>query len=157
MPDADARAAVEGEVAPAGAQALVGVPALGAEFEGVRAVDVGASVHGVDAVGDGAAFGDEDWREAIGAAAAGDGGVFVGEAGVAGDDGVEAEGLGLLVSETLWSFNRGEWLTFVEEILQVLETFESLVVRLLASQLVDLVLELLIDIWTSDEHVEGVT
>lgn len=44
LPDADARAAVEREVAPPGAEVVLGQPALGAEGLGVGAVDGGEAV-----------------------------------------------------------------------------------------------------------------
>lgn len=53
------------------------LPALRLEVVGVGTPDVGAAVEGVDRVVDGLAFGDEDFGFAVGAAAAGEGGVFV--------------------------------------------------------------------------------
>ena len=49
-------------------------------------------MHGIHAVGDDGAFGDEHGGLAVGAAAYWEDGVDHGLAGVGGDDGVEAEG-----------------------------------------------------------------
>lgn len=71
---------------------LFGVPALRTEGEGVGAVDVSSSVQGPDGVDDDLVFLDVDWGEAVWTSAAGDSGVFVGEASVTWDDWVKAEG-----------------------------------------------------------------
>ncbi len=49
-------------------------------------------MHVVDHVADAGVFGDEDRGGAVGAAAAGEEGGFLGDADVYGDGGVEAEG-----------------------------------------------------------------
>lgn len=97
LANTDTLPAVEREIAPAGAEIGGGVPALGAEEVGVGAVDGGQPVHGVGAVGDDHAGGDVDGGGARGAAAGGEDGWAEGEARVAGDDGVEAEGWVVLV------------------------------------------------------------
>lgn len=80
------------QVRPPDIRKLVTLPSLGSELHGVGAVEIFASVHVVDYVADAGVFGDEDWGGAVGAAAAGEEGGFLGDADVYGDGGVETEG-----------------------------------------------------------------
>lgn len=85
----DPRPAVEGQELPAGTQVL---PALGAELLDVVAEELGAPVHHEGAVGHDVVLGDEERRLAVGTAADGENGVFVGHATVRRDGGEETEG-----------------------------------------------------------------
>jgi hypothetical protein len=81
--------AIEGKVLPPGSQRL---PALWLVQVCILAVQVLAPVHRVGRVRDERSFGDEEGRRTGGAAAEGQDGVSDGEAGVAWDDGVDAQG-----------------------------------------------------------------
>lgn len=77
--NADSRAPVEWQILPPGPQSL---PSLRPEIFGVFAVEVLAAVHGVERPLHCLAFGDEDGRLAVRAAAAGQDGVDFGAAGI---------------------------------------------------------------------------
>lgn len=81
-PQTEPRSPVEGQIAPSDIREFLVRPPLGLEVHGVVAVDVFAAMQVVGRDGDAASFGDEDWGAAIGAAAAGEPGGFVGETGV---------------------------------------------------------------------------
>jgi hypothetical protein len=93
----DPRSAIEREISPARAEAFFWSPALRTEEESVRAVDIGAAVHGVCVVGYETAARDEDGREAGRSTAVWEDGVDKREAGVGWDDRVEAESWNVLI------------------------------------------------------------
>ena len=64
----------------------VGVPSFGFEFLGIFAVEVLASVHGVDGILHDLAFGDENWRFAVFASSEREDGVDYSCTSVSGDD-----------------------------------------------------------------------
>ena len=90
LANADARAAVKGQILPPGAQLPVG-PALWPEFVRIGSIEVGAPVHRVHVIGDKCTLGDEDGREAVAAASDGEHGVTECLAFVPGDDRMQTQ------------------------------------------------------------------
>src|SRR2546421_2651118 len=134
----DARPAVEGQELPAG---LPADPAVGLELVGVGAPEVLAAVHSVHDVADILALSDVDGGQAVGPAAAGEGGVFGSAAAVNGHVGVEAEDFGQGVLQVGAGFEVGEG-----------DVARALVG---AELLEDDTTELVVDVWVADEEVEG--
>lgn len=90
LTNADARSPVERQILPARLQLAV-FPAFGAELVCILAVVVLAAVHRVYMVADQGALGNKHGREAIFAAAEGNGGVLHGFAFVLRHDGVQSQ------------------------------------------------------------------
>lgn len=134
----DARPAVEGQELPAG---LPADPAVGLELVGVGAPEVLAAVHGVHDVVDLLALLDIDGGQAVGPAAAREGGVSGGAAAVDGHVGVEAEDFGQDVLQVGAGFEVGEG---------------DATRMLVGTELIeDDAAELVVDVWVADEEVEG--
>lgn len=133
----DARSAVEGQELPAG---LPANPAVGLELVGVGAPEVLAAVHGVHDVVDFLALLDVDGGQAVGPAAAREGGVFGSAAAVDGHVGIEAEDFGQDVLQVGAGFEVGEgdvaWVLVGTELVE------------------DDAAELVVDVWVADEEVE---
>jgi hypothetical protein len=105
LPNTNPRPAVKRQKLPSRFAAL---EALGFEFFGIRAPQVFAPVHHVDAVVDFHVSGKDDGALPVGAAAAGERGDFSGATGVSWHDGPEAESLVEAVLEVCAAFQRRE-------------------------------------------------